>query len=1077
MAAGILAAAGAGAVTPMWMRDVQISPDGEQIAFCYKGDIFCVSAEGGTARRLTTLDSYEQTPVWSPDGRQIAFSSDRYGNFDIFVMSAEGGAATRLTFNSQSEVPMCFDAAGENILFSAEIQAPAASIQFPNTRAQQVYSVPVSGGKTVQVMGTPALALQTSPKGDFYLYQDSKGMENTWRKHHVSSVTRDIWKYDVRSGRHTNLTQRPGEDLNPVLGADGKTVYMLSEPQVGDGYPTAEGWKSSINVWSFPMGNPWDRVQVSSFDTHPVRFLSRGGDRLCYTWNGEIYTQIPGREPAKVAIDLMLDEENIPARSTLTSGATEASVSPDGKQIAFVLHGEVFVTSVDYKTTRRLTTTPQRERGVCFGHDNRSVVYASDRSGTEQLYIARIARKEDANFPNATLITEEPLFPDAAKERTAPQFSPDGKKLAFIEDRVRLMVADMESGKISQVTDGSQWYDLGDPFHYDWSTDSRWLTLEFVPNGHDPYYNIGLVSVEGGPVIDLTGSGYMSGQPRFTLDGQAILFICDRYGMRSHASWGSQDDVFLCFLNQEAYDRFRLSKEDFELQKELKKSPKADAKKADKAEKGAAGEADEQKAVKSVEVETEGIQDRIVRVTPMSSSLSSAIVSKDGETLYFTASFEDAYDLWKCDLRKKETKLVSKGAGRGDLAADALGKTLFLLGSTLKKIDGDNLKPIAFSAELKIDRAAERSYMFDYVASEEQKRFYCEEMHGVDWPGYCEAYRRFLPHIADNYDFSEMLSELLGELNVSHTGSGYRKAVQTESTAFLGLLYDLSYKGQGLKVAEIIQDGPFDKAHLNLKAGDVITRIDGLEITDEQDVSLLLAGKTGKKTLIEVKGKEAMTVVPVSAAAQRTLLYKRWVKRQAAEVERLSGGRLGYVHIQGMNDASFRTVYTDLMGKYYQCEGVVIDQRYNGGGRLHEDIEVLFGGEKYLTQVVRGREACDMPSRRWNKPSIMLQCESDYSNAHGTPWVYSHMKLGKLVGAPVPGTMTSVNWVDLIDDSMYFGIPIIGYRTAEGTYLENSQLEPDIRVLNTPEQVAAGEDAQLKAAVKALLDEIDGQRP
>ncbi len=348
-------------------------------------------------------------------------------------------------------------------------------------------------------------------------------------------------------------------------------------------------------------------------------------------------------------------------------------------------------------------------------------------------------------------------------------------------------------------------------------------------------------------------------------------------------------------------------------------------------------------------------------------------------------------------------------------------------------------------------------------------------MHGVDWDGYTAAYRRFLPHITNNYDFAEMLSEWLGELNVSHTGGRYRPGLATEGTASLGLLYDLSYTGDGLRVAEVVKDGPFDHANLRLAAGDVITHIDGQPITPEQDVSLLLMGKARKKTLVTVQGKGDMVVLPVTAGTMSDLLYERWVRARAADVERLSGGRLGYVHIESMNDDSFRTIYNDILGKYNKCEGIVIDTRFNGGGRLHEDIEVLFSGEKYLTQVVRGAESCDMPSRRWNKPSIMIQCESNYSNAHGTPWVYSHKKIGRLVGAPVPGTMTSVNWVTMQDPTLIFGIPVVGYRTAEGYYLENTQLEPDFYVLNDPATVVHGEDAQLRTAVEQLLKEIDGK--
>ena len=217
-------------------------------------------------------------------------------------------------------------------------------------------------------------------------------------------------------------------------------------------------------------------------------------------------------------------------------------------------------------------------------------------------------------------------------------------------------------------------------------------------------------------------------------------------------------------------------------------------------------------------------------------------------------------------------------------------------------------------------------------------------------------------------------------------------------------------------------------------------------------------------------------VMPVTNGQLNGLLYKRWVKQRAEDVEKWSGGRLGYVHIQSMGDGSFRTVYSDILGKYNNCDGIVIDTRFNGGGRLHEDIEILFSGQKYFTQVVRGREACDMPSRRWNKPSIMLQCEANYSNAHGTPWVYKHQKIGKLVGMPVPGTMTSVSWETLQDPSLVFGIPIVGYRLPDGSYLENTQLEPDVKVANNPETVVKGEDTQLKVAVDELLKEIDSQK-
>ena len=1071
-------AASSYAATPLWLRDVQISPDGTEIAFCYKGDIYKVPANGGTATQLTTQASYECSPIWSPDSKQIAFASDRNGNFDLFVMSADGGAARRLTTHSASEIPSTFTTDGNYILFSASIQDPANSALFPTSAMTELYKVPVTGGRTEQVLGTPAEMVCFDKSGKTFLYQDRKGFEDEWRKHHTSSITRDGWLYDSENGKHTNLTAHAGEDRNPVFAPDGQTVYFLSER---DG--------STFNVYSFPISSPQSLKTVTHFKTHPVRFLSMGSNgTLCYTYDGEIYTQKQGDKPQKVKIDIIRDDQNTIADLNFSNGATSATVSPDGKQVAFIVRGEVFVTSADYNTTKQITHTPAREAGLTFSPDNRTLAYASERNGNWELYMAKIARKEEANFPNATAIEEEVLLPSDKTERTYPQFSPDGKELAFIEDRNRLMVLNLETKKVRQVTDGSTWFSTGGGFDYSWSPDGKWFTLEFIGNRHDPYSDIGMVSAQGGKIINLTNSGYTSGSPRWVLDGNAILFITERYGMRAHASWGSLNDVMLVFMNQDAYDKFRLSKEDYELQKELEKeqkdtteTKKNDKKKGDNKEKS---EEKKEEKVKDIVVELNNIEDRIVRLTPNSSDLGSAIITKDGETLYYLSAFEGGYDLWKMNLRKKDTKLLHKmDAGWANMEMDKDGKNLFLLGSnTMQKMgtDSESLKPISYQAHVKMDLAAERDYMFNHVYKQEQKRFYNLNMHGIDWDAMTKAYRKFMPHIDNNYDFAELLSEYLGELNVSHTGGRFRPQLKGDATATLGLLYDWNHNGKGLLISEVVEKGPFDHARSKVKAGNIIEKIDGQEITPESDYSVLLNGKARKKTLVtlynpQTKERWEEVVVPVSNGVMSDLLYARWVKQRAADVDKWSNGRLGYVHIESMGDDSFRSVYSDILGKYNNREGIVIDTRFNGGGRLHEDIEILFSGKKYFTQVVRGREACDMPSRRWNKPSIMVQCEANYSNAHGTPWVYSHQKIGKLVGMPVPGTMTSVSWETLQDPTLVFGIPVIGYRLPDGSYLENSQLEPDIKVANSPETVVKGEDTQLKAAVDELLKEIDGK--
>lgn len=1039
-----------------WLRYPSISPDGKSVVFSYGGDLYIVASEGGEARKLTSHQAYDYAPVWSPDGKTIAFASDRFGNFDIYTVSYKGGVPERLTTNSAKETPWTFTPDGKSILFTARIQDPASSVLFPKSSMTELYSVSIEGGRPEQILATPAEEVSFIGNTGSFLYQDCKGGENIWRKHHTSSITRDIWMYD--GVKHIKLTDFKGEDRTPRVSSDGKTVYFTSER---DG---------SFNVYSFPLDNPSQVKKITRHKTHPVRFLTVSDTGvLCYAYDGEIYIN-KGNGSHKISVSVTVDDTNNDMAELSVSGGSDNALSNDGKQIAFINRGEVFVTSTEFKTVKQITNTPEAESDVVFSPDGKKLAYASEREGIWNIYTAELDRKEDVYFPYATVIEEKPLFKNNKIDRRAPQFSPDGKEIAYIENREKLMVYNLESGKTRQITDGSQCYSTTGAFGYSWSPDGKWFTMSYCSNHHYPYNDIGIVSSKGGePMVNLTYSGYTDHSPQWVLDGNAILFTSERYGMRNHASWGTMEDVMIIFLNRKAYEDFGKKKEDRELEKAVAKLSEDSKDKKD----------NKKDEIKEIVVELENIDERIIRLTPSSSSLGSAALSKDGRTLYYQASYEAGMNLWKLDLESGNPSKI--GSASGHMKLDEKFTHLYVLGRKFSKMkDGAKmLEPISVSTVMEMDLAAEREYMFNHVYRQEKERFYNEKMHGVDWEMFTAEYRKFLPHIKNNYDFSELLSEYLGELNVSHTGSGFRAPADKNnaSTANLGVFFDLGWTGDGLKVDEIIAQGPFDRSDSNLEAGDIILAINGERILKGMDYYPLLDGKAGERVLVTIKkasGEEVdEVVVPVSAGVVNSLLYKRWVRHNAAMVEKLSGGRLGYVHIEGMNDPSFRTVYSDILGRYNHCEGIVIDTRFNGGGRLHEDIEVLFSGEKYLTQEVRGKDACDMPSRRYNKASIMITGEANYSNAHGTPWVYRYKKMGLIVGKPVPGTMTSVNWETLQDPTLYFGIPVVGYRKADGTYLENDQLEPDIDVENTKELVVTGRDEQLEAAVKALLNQLN----
>ena len=1052
---------------PLWMRYPSLSPDGKTIAFSYKGDIYTVPAAGGKATQLTTHPKQDTHPIWSPDGQKIAFASDRAGSFDIYIMDKTGGVPTRLTTNSASEIPETFRDA-THILYSSTLMPDVRDAQFPSSQFPQIYEVSTEGGRPKLYSSLAMQHLSFSPKGNRLLYQDQKGYEDPWRKHHTSSITRDIWVCNL-DGKRTfkKLTDFKGEDRNPVWAADGQSYYYLSEE---DG---------TFNVYKRNISGD-GKTQLTHHKTHPVRSLSASADgTLCYTYNGEIYTLKENGQPAKVNVQIISDQiENETVHKLLTSGATDIAVSPDGKEVAFIVHGDVYATSVEYKTTKQITNTPEQERNLSFSPDGRSLVYSSERNGVWGVYMSSLVRKEDKLFTYAPELKEEPLVVSSVPS-FQPMFSPDGKEVTFLENRTTLRVINLATKKVRTVLDGKYNYSYADGDQsYQWSPDSKWFLMNYIGIGGWDSPDIVLVKADGsGEKTDLTESGYSDGNPKWVLDGKAMIWTSDRAGYRSHGGHGAEYDIYIMFFDGEAYDKFNLSKEEYALLEEEDEEEKDKEKKEDKDEKA---DKEEKKEVTPLKFDLANRKDRIKRLTINSSRLGDAVLTLDGDKLYYCAAFEGGYDLWEHDFREGTTKLLIKGVGGNTLYTDKKGENLFLVsGGKLKKVNIKDSKtePIEFAADFNYRPAEEREYIFNHAWRQVKDKFYDPTIRGIDWEGYKEAYARFLPHINNNYDFQEMLSELLGELNGSHTGARYRPGLSIPATATLGAFFDNQYTGKGLKIAEILPQGPLTKADSKITAGCIIEKMDGQVIDANTDYYPMLAGKAGKKVMLSLYNPQngqrfEEEVEPISAGEQSNLLYKRWVERCRKLVDKLSNGRIGYVHVKGMDPQSFRDTYSELLGRCRNKEAVIVDTRHNGGGWLHEDLAYLLSGKEYQRFEPRGQYIASDPTNRWLKPSCVLMCEDNYSNAHGFPYVYKTMGIGKLIGAPVPGTMTAVWWETQIDPTLIFGIPQVGVKDMNGNYLENQQLEPDIEVYNTPEAQLAGEDQQLEAAVKEMLKEI-----
>lgn len=960
---------------PSWLRYPAISPDGKTIVFTYRGDLYKVPAAGGSAIQLTTDKTYEFMPVWSPDGQSIAFATDRNGNFDIYIVPITGGAPKRLTWHSADEYP--YDIKNGKVIFGAVRLDDPDNRQFPSDALQELYEVPVNGGSVTQLLTTPAEDAKLSPAGRYIIYHDRKGRENIWRKHQVSSIARDIWLYDNQAGTHKKITSFEGEDRNPVWAGE-ENIYYLSEKG------------GSFNVFTTDLKN--NIQQVTFFKEHPVRFLSISQDAiLCFGYSGDIYLQAKNKKPVKVVIDIAVpakatDEINVPLRDI-----AELAI-PSGKELAFTARGHIFTGSTSGKTWKRSVYAGNQVTGISFSPDGKDLLFASFMEGKWRI-----------TSSSAVIASEHDCY--------QPVYSPDGKEIAFIEDRTTLKIYNIASGKSRTILGPDQLTSRKEHDQYfEWSPDGNWLLVKFNEPGAGND-EVGMISTSGkGKLINLTQSGYSDTEPHWAMNGKMIVWFTDRNGLHSYANSSTrQNDVYAL---------------------ELPANKK-------------------------------------IRLTNYPSLLAGALVSGNGEMLYYLAKQGKNYDLWSCNLRTKETKmLLPLNVGETAMQWDKEKKWIYILADgKILKVDpvAGKKEEIVFTGTFPANVREERKEMFDYIWNKTKKTFYTAGMHGVNWDALKVSYEKFLPFIDNNYDLAEMLNELLGELNVSHTGATYRPDRKDgDITASLGVFY------QGTAIKEIMKGGPLEGL---VKPGEVIETIDGEKIQPDKDFAAYLNRKAGKEIALTVSGRQ-IKVKPINPAAEFDLVYERWVKRNEEEVSKRSHGTLGYVHLYRMNDNAYRQTYEEVLGKYPGRKGIVVDTRFNRGGDLASELIMFLGGKKVRDNTTDHFLVNSEPSFRWTKPSIVLACEANYSDGQCFAHDYQVLKMGKLVGMPVPGSCTWMTGQTLMDNTMHFSVPTVGVKDLQGRYLENVSTQPDVEVMNEFDKVAKGEDQQLQAAIRELIKDL-----
>ncbi|MFO7735115.1 MAG: hypothetical protein R6W70_02745, partial [bacterium] len=851
---------------PLWLRYPVISPDGKEIVFNYKGKIWRVSSSGGTAVPLTSGKHYDFNPVWSPDGSKIAFASDRTGNFDVFVISSKGGAVKRLTWHSADDSPEAF-LDNETVLFSSARKDPSESTMFPGRAFPELYKTGINEDGFEMVLHIPSHSVSIGENEKILYYHDRKGYENNWRKHHKSSVTRDIWRYDMERDVFKKLTSFSGEDREPFFHKG--RVYFLSERE------------GSSNIWI--MDEKGDgATQLTYYKDHPVRSLSITEDGvLCFSYNGEIYTMHKDGKPEKT--EIFLPSENISAHEehfVNKDPVSEFTVSSSGEEIVFVMHGEIYAVSPESGTTKRVTETPQEERWVSFTDDGKAIVYASERNSSWNIYKSEIADNAEKFF-YATSFREKTLV-ENRHDTYQPVISPDGRFVVYMRNRKELVLYDVfqKTKKVVLPAGSFLTYTDGD-VNYFFSPDSRLLAVETFRNSRW-VGEISVVNVTSGKVVNVTNSGHDNSMPRWSNYGKSLAFL---------STQDREKQIYGFFLNREVFNEFNMSEELFRI-KHKKNSDNGD-------ENEKSGE----KKIKPVYFDDNNTEKRIKELVPETHEYLDFVFSEDDEKIYALTMSETAYNIYKTEIRKKqESLLVSiphppdlkwfwKPPFHIELASD--GRKLFaLVDNNLYEVDieAKNYKKITYQAELTIDRYLERRYLFENVCNTISGRFYEERMHGVNWEKYCDEYSRFLPHINNNYDFTEMLSEMLGELNVSHTGSGFLgTSGPGDETGHAGMLFNSEYKGKGLQVSEILNNSPLMKADTSVSAGYIVIEVNGVRVSSERDYIREMNRTVGKYTGITFRSYDdgkthKVRLIPVGYREFYSLMYERWIEKNRKKV-------------------------------------------------------------------------------------------------------------------------------------------------------------------------------------------------
>jgi len=1033
------------------------SPDGSQIAFSWQGDLWLVPVAGGDAKRLTAHPASERFPVWSRDGSLIAFSSNRHGNDDVFVMPADGsGAPTRLTYASTGDIPDDFTPDGQALLFTSN---RAESVKW----GTQLWTVPLAGG-------TPALAQDAfgehavySPDGETLAFV--RGQTKWTRRGYRGPASRDLWLRGTGDD-YIRLTDFEGTDDHPSW-IDGDTIAFLS----------ARAGRKDLFLLDTASKTA---TQLTSHDGSAVRFprAAADGSVIAYEFEDGLWTVRPtGGESTRLSVEVPADAVKNPIeRKKASDGADEMAISAGGKLAAFTVGGDVFVTAIVSKDdqeiakppTARVTTTPEREGDLSWSPDGKTLLFSSAQHGNDDLYLAQ-PTSEETPWPES-FDFEFTRLTDSPAEEYAASFSPDGKRIAFVRGKGTLVVMPKTGGGETVLLD--HWAAPS----YDWSPDGEWIAYS-TPDVH---YNseVWIVSATGGTPYNVSRHPDDDFMPRWSPDGRRLVWTAKRVD-ESFDVWG----VWLARADDERTPAQWLKKW----------SEKPEKEKTD--EDGDSDEEEEKPKLPHVSIDFERLWERVEQITSLKGDEGVARVSPDGKTIVFTAEHEDDEDLYSVRWDGEELKRLTKdGAEAEQYTFGPKGKTIFYLDGKgrIKRVglDGKAGDPVPFAARYVVDLRLQREAVFAQAWRALNENFYDPDFHGVDWPAQRDKYYPWAMAASTNVDFADVINLMLGELNASHMGyyppgTRGRSAAAGDVTGWIGVTYDAAAGGPGILVDQVLPDSPAWRTDAAVQPGERLVAVNGSEITDNTNVFSLFVDTSGQRTPLKVvaaDGAERTVIVkPVGYRDQRQLRYSEWVRERRRLADEWSGGRLGYIHVQGMNIPSFEEFERGLFAAADGKEGLLIDVRSNGGGWTTDYLMAVLMVQRHAYTVprdgdpeIRAYPQSRLPLSAWTRPAVAICNEDSYSNAEIFSHAFKSLERGPLVGSPTFGAVISTGGMRTLDGALV-RLPGRGWFVAPtGINMENNGAMPDIVVWHPPsEDRSPTEDTQLKKAVEVLLDNLE----